>query len=341
MTSKKDIVKEAIAHHEVFPVPYHLSLDPPLANKLMKYFHTNDLLRSLGDYIFYTTVVPTGGGCGSPPKGIVNGAYTDIFGVRWEGVGDTRGHAKKHPLKKPSLKGYSFPEPCPPETLERIKKEIELYNDLYILVKLGDLFERSSFLRGMPELLVDMYRNPAFVDELFQGITEYNLGVIDRLASLDIDGLWLSDDYGSQTSILMSPRHWRRFIKPHLQAIIQRVHEKGFHFILHSDGAIADLIPEIIEIGADVIHPIQSECMDVIDIKRRYGDKFTIFGGIGSQSTLLTETPDKIGRHVRSICKKLRKGGGFILCPGIQIMHDVPFENVLAFIDAAMNQEHK
>lgn len=333
--NKKEIVKEAIAHQEVLPIPYHLTFDLPLEDKLMEHFHTNNLLRGLGDYIFYTPVIPT------IPEDTVNGVYTDIFGVRWEGVGDTRGQAKGHPLKEASLKDYSFPKPCPPETLERIRKEIEPYDDLYTLVKLGDLFERAYFLRGMPELLRDMYRNPTFVDELFQGITEYNLDVIDRLASLKIDGLWLSDDYGSQRGLLMSPSHWKRFIRPHLQTIIQRVHEKGFHFILHSDGAIADLIPEIIELEADVIHPLQSECMDTIKIKKKYGDKFTIFGGIGSQSILLRGTPDKIGRHIRSICKKLGRGGGFILSPGIQIMSDVPFENVLEFIDAAINQGYE
>lgn len=330
--SKKDVVKEAIAHREVFPVPYYIFLSPSLANRLMEHFYTNDLPRSLGAYVFYTTVVPV------IPNRVVNGSYTDIFGIRWDGVGETRGHPKKHPLEKPSLEGYSFPEPCPSETLQRIEKEIEPYNDLYIVVKLGDLFERAHFLRGMPELMVDMYRNPSFVEELFHGITEYNLGVIDRLASLKIDGLWLSDDYGSQKSLLLSRHHWRRFIKPHLQAIIQGVHGKGFHFILHSDGAIADLVPEIIEIGVDVIHPLQSECMDVASVKRRYGDEFTIFGGIGSQSMLLRETPEKIARRVRSICKKLGKGGGFILCPGLQITNDVTLENALAFIDAARRQ---
>jgi uroporphyrinogen decarboxylase len=333
MKSKKDSVKEAIAHREVFPVPYFFSFHPLLANRLRKHFCTDDLLRCLGDYIFFTAVVPT------IPVGLVKGSYTDIFGVGWEGVGDTRGQVKEHPLKKPSLEGYSFPEPCPPKTLQRIREEIEPFRDLYVLVKIGDLFERAHFMRGMPELLVDMYRNPAFVDDLFRGITEYNLGVIDRLASLDIDGLWLSDDYGSQTGLLMSPRLWRRFIKPHLQEIIQRIHREGFHFFLHSDGAIGELIPEMIEVGVDVIHPLQSECMDVMEIKRRYGDKFTIWGGIGSQSTLYTETPEGIRKHVRSLCKRLGRGGGFILCPGIQIMHNVPFENVLAFIDAAMNQE--
>jgi len=331
--TRKDLVKEVIAHHEVFPVPYHLDFDPRFKTKLNDHFHSDNLLRSFGDYIFYTAAVLT------IPEGVVDGSYTDIFGVTWEGVGYTRGQVKERPLEEPSLKGYRFPRPCPPETLERIRREMEPYSDLYILVKLGDLFERAHFLRGLPELLVDMYRNPEFVDELFRGITEYNLGVIDGLSSLDIDGLWLSDDYGSQTGLLMSPRHWRRFIKPHLEKIIQRVHEKGFHFILHSDGAIADLIPEIIEMGVDVIHPLQSECVNVMDIKRRYGEKFTIFGGIGSQSTLQKRTPDQIGSYVRNMCKKLGKGGGFILSPGIQIMHDVPFKKVLAFIDAAMNQE--
>jgi len=223
--------------------------------------------------------------------------------------------------------------------LERIGREIEPYWDLCVVVKLGDLFERAHFLRGMPQLLVDMYRNSVFIDELLQGITEYNLGVIDRLAALNVDALWLSDDYGSQKGLLMSPSQWRRFIKPRLQAIVQMVHEKGFSFILHSDGAITDIIPEIIEIGVDVLHPVQSECIDVLEVKKRYGARFTIFGGVGSQRTILAETPDKIKRHVRKVCKKLGKGGGFILCPGIQISRVVPFENVLAFIDAVLKQK--
>ncbi len=333
MINKKEAVKEAIAHRDVFPVPYFLTFDAYLEDKLRKHFHTDDLRRTLGDYIFYTPVVPI------IPEGLVDGSYTDIFGVRWVGVGNTRGQAKDHPLKKPSMRGYRFPEPCPPKTVKRIERQIELHKDVYILVKLGDLFERAHFMRGMPQLLVDFYRNPNFVDELFRGITEYNLGVIERLSSLKIDGLWLSDDYGAQNGLLMSPRHWRRFIKPHLRAIIQKVHEVGFDFFLHSDGDITDLIPEIVELGVDVIQPLQSECIDIMEIKKRYGDAITIFSGTGAQGALLTKTPEEIGRNVRSLCRSLGKGGGFILCPGIQIMHNTPFENVLAFIDVAMHQE--
>jgi uroporphyrinogen decarboxylase len=192
----------------------------------------------------------------------------------------------------------------------------------------------------MGELLADLALNPGFVHDLLDGISETllaNLGVYHRELSLDC--IWLSDDYGTQHSLLMSPSMWREFIKPRVRMLCDAAHRKGYHFALHSDGAIGAVIPDLVEMGVDLLNPLQSECVDVAWVKREYGKYITIWGGYGTQRSLAFGDPDTVRREVSETCDLLGAGGGFILAPGLSIQNDVPLENAVAFIDTALERE--
>jgi len=133
----------------------------------------------------------------------------------------------------------------------------------------------------------------------------------------------------------MSPDHWREFIKPRLATLFARVKAEGLFTFLHSCGNVSEIIPDLIEIGLDVLHPIQPEAVDIALLKAEYGDKLAFYGGISTQRTLPHGTPEEVAAAVRQTVDVMSKGGGYILAPGITLQHDVPLENILAFILAA------
>ena len=331
---RREAVKRAVAHEEVWPVPYHITGDKLLIRKLEERFDFSDFSRFVDTYIIWEKVLP------SIPADLQGDRYADIWGVTWAAVGVTRGYVSHHPLQAPNLKGHTFPESCPDEAIDRLRRVRLEHPDRFLLVKVGDLFERAHYLRGMERLMMDMHDHPSFVDTLFERITAYNLSAIGRLADeeIGIDGLSLSDDYGWQRGLLIAPRMWKRFVKPHLKTIFGYIRDRGFHAFLHSDGNITPLLRELVDLGVEVLHPVQPEAMDMLAIKQEYGNVLTLFGGIGTQHTLPRSSPEEIRSQVQAVCRAVGKGGGFILAPGIGLNHDVPVENALAFIQAAMNQ---
>jgi uroporphyrinogen decarboxylase len=331
--TKREIVKETLEHRETVPIPYYLNFTPILEQKLKIHFQTNNLNKFLGNHIYWTSVVK------NIPDNIVDGKYTDIFGVGWENVGSTRGIPTDHPLTEPNLEAYNFPAPLPDKRLRELEIELSENHELFKLVKIGDLYERANFLRGMTNLIVDMYKHPKFVEDLLDHILRYNLSVLTKIKKLEIDGIWLSDDYGHQNGLLISPKLWRHFIKPPLQILFSKIKDLGFHGFLHSDGDIKEIIPDLIELKIDAIHPVQPEIMDLSTLKRKFGDQLTFFGCFSTQETLPHKKPATIRKTVKHVINTMGEKGGFIISPGIGFLDDVPIENALAFIQEVTNNK--
>jgi uroporphyrinogen decarboxylase len=331
--TKRDFVISALKHRESTPIPYYLNYTSKIEVKLKQYYQIEDVDKFLGNYIYWTSVVK------NIPENVVNGKYVDIFGVRWENVGTTRGMPIVHPLTEASLEGYKFPEPLPQKRFDELGNELSKKQDLFKLVKIGDFYERANFLRGMKNLMIDMYKHPRFVNNLLDEILEYNLSVVNRLQYLEVDGLWLSDDYGYQNGLLISPKLWRHFIKPRLKTLVDRVKNLGFYAFLHSDGDIKEIIPDLIEVKFDAIHPVQPEVIELEWLKTKFGDRLSFFGCFSTQELLPHEPPEIIRDVVQKTMIKMGRGGGFIIAPGIGLLDDTPTENAVAFIDEVMNNK--
>ena len=271
---------------------------------------------------------------------LADGEYTDEWGIRWQGVGETRGQVKTSPLAAPSLEGHRFPERRTAEVIAQMRAQGEANAHRYRIAKLGAFWEQATFLRGMEGLLVDLVQNPGFVHDLLERILQILLNEVELYAQeLEVEGIWLSDDYGSQSDLLMSPAQWREFIGPRVRQIGAAVNASGRHFIVHSDGGIGAVIPDLVDMGVDILHPVQSECVDVAWVKREFGAHLTIWGAYGSQGALVFGTPDQVREEVNQVCDLLGVGGGFILSPGLSIQNEVPVENAVAFIDTARARE--
>ena len=336
---KRSLVLDAVNHRDTGRIPYVIFFQPTIGIKLAEFYGVQSIDDVVDNAIeWVNNTLP---GAKLEELGILkNGVYTDDWGVRWHGVGETRGQVKAAPLSEPTLERYNFPESISDEITRRMKNQAKKNKHRYRVAKLGALWEQAVFLRGMENLLMDLILQPSFVHELLDGILSVLLSNIETYKkNLDIDCIWLSDDYGAQRNLLMSPELWRTFIGPRVRRICDTVHDAGYHFALHSDGAIGAVIPDIVSIGVDILNPLQAECVDVHSVKQEFGKDITIWGGYGSQRNLVFGTPDDIHAEVHELCSNLGSGGGFILTPGLSIQNEVPIENAAAFIESAKEHE--
>jgi len=209
--------------------------------------------------------------------------------------------------------------------------------DKYVLVMIyGSHFEKANSARGIENLLADLCGAPDFARKLHRTIIEKNLVMLANFLHVpEIDGVLLGSDWGSQRGLLMSPEVWDDMIRPGEQAEYDLVHAYGKDVWVHSCGNIEPLIGRLVEMGLDVLNPIQPEAMDIAALKRTYGDRLAFWGGISTQRTLPFGTPDDVRSEARAVRDLMADGGGYILAPAQSIQSDVPPENILALLEVA------
>lgn len=200
----------------------------------------------------------------------------------------------------------------------------------------GCIFEQAWYMRSMEQLLVDLTLNPAFAERLLDTITTLNQQIARRLAGAGIDILDVGDDVATQERMLMSPRTWRQWFKPRLRSVIEaaRSCRPGLAIFYHCDGNMAAIIPDLIEIGVDALHPMQPECMDLQALKREYGRDVTFWGTIGTQTTFPFASPAEMRETVRRTIATLGRDSGLVIAPTHYVEPDVPWENIVAFFAA-------
>ena len=157
-----------------------------------------------------------------------------------------------------------------------------------------------------------------------------------RYAEAGVDVIYYGEDIASQQDLLMSHDMWRRWLKPRLARAIAsaKAVKPDLLFLYHSDGNVTRVVPELIEVGVDVLNPIQPECMDVVALKTQFGDRLAFNGGISVQQTMPWGTPDDVRREVKHLIETVGEGGGLMIAPAHTIEPEVPWENIVAFHEA-------
>jgi hypothetical protein len=201
------------------------------------------------------------------------------------------------------------------------------------------LYEKAWKLRGMENLLMDFYINPRQVHQLLEAITDFSCKIIRRAKrELNVDGVWVTDDIGTQAGPMFGLNIFREFFKPCYAAIIKAAHDSGMHFWLHSCGNIEMFIEDFVEIGLDVLHPIQKYTMDERKIAETFGGKLCFWTGMDVQRILPRGTPDDVRREVRFMIDTFdRPDGGCMMALGNVVTPDVPFDNLKALFDETYN----
>jgi len=344
--TKGERVRMAFRHEEPDIVPWELELSEPTITQLVDWYKEPRLFQEefrhhwLGNHCKYL----------EPKKGdlfhglvedVEPGYWRDGWGIIW----DTRGMYGEGEwgrpvsciLPEPELSGYEFPDPPCADAYSHYSAFISNNSEYYIFGNEAHLFEVAWALRGMENFLADLALHPEFVEDLLDRITEHYLGIIDESVKYAIDAFAFGDDWGTQNmGLLMGPKYWRRYFKPRLARMFSRVKEAGLEVYLHSDGAITEIFPDLIEIGLDIYNPLQPEIMDIYSVKQEFGEHLSFHGGIGVQQLLPHGTSEEVRKTVEETKKRLGAGGGYLLSQAHPdgILGDTPTENVVALLDS-------
>jgi uroporphyrinogen decarboxylase len=279
-----------------------------------------------------------------------NEAYTDEWGVRFVPAEYTTrfgtGYYTEpvgHPLADAkALESYVVPDPERPELYTGVERLLcEHGNEHWIVGEtVTTILETAGALRGLPQLLMDLVEDPGLADRILEIPFRYHLAAAKRMVRMGVDMIWVGDDVGTQRGLLLSPRLWRKHLKPRMARFIAEIKSINPALLVayHSDGDIRPIIPELIEIGIDVLNPIQPRCMDPAEIKRDYGDRLAIWGTIDEQYTLPFGTPDDVRREVCLRLETVGMGGGFIIGPTHHLQLDTPLENFWAMVETITGQ---
>jgi len=260
----------------------------------------------------------------------------------WWGVGfDTQEEgyfAAVSPLQeKPDLDNYPWPDPHDPQLLQDAEQTIAAYGDNYFMTpNFGFvLFERAWTLRGFEQFFMDMAADPGFATELLDRITEIQLALIHRYLDLGVDGGYFGDDYGAQKNLLFSPQMWRKFIKPRLAQLFAPFQERGLPVLMHSDGQIQKILPDLVEIGLTTLNPVQPEVLDHAWLRESFSGKLAFYGGISTQTVLPYGSPEEVRKAVSDCAGELSvDGSGLLIAPSHRMMSDIPMANIAAMLDA-------
>jgi Uroporphyrinogen-III decarboxylase len=198
------------------------------------------------------------------------------------------------------------------------------------------IFESAWYLRGLDNLLVDMIDDEEMAAACLDRMTQIQSATAAKLAYCGIDIIVYGDDVGTQKSMMMRPALWRKWLKPTMQKAIKAAKDINPDILAyyHSDGVIYDIIPDLIEIGVDILNPVQPECMDPVKVKEMYGDKLSFWGTIGTQTTMPFGKPNEVELTVKHMIETVGKGGGLVIAPTHLLEPEVPWDNIEALVNA-------
>ncbi|MGQ9667590.1 MAG: uroporphyrinogen decarboxylase family protein [Anaerolineae bacterium] len=257
-----------------------------------------------------------------------------------------------HPLGKEDLTisdimRFDWPDPDQPAMFAGLAEQARHWYEStdYVVgadgIKVG-ILQIAAQLRGYDKIFLDFALNPDLAHALLDKITAIIQEMYRkymRAVGKYVQVVVITDDMGTQESLLISPQMFRVFIKPRLQAWIETIKgETDAKVLMHCDGAILPILSDLIEIGVDIINPIQTVVKGFEDtrrLKEQFGDRVVFHGGIDVQQVLPRGTPESIEREVMQRIYDLGRDGGYILAPCHNISFDVPPANVVALFDAA------
>lgn len=340
MTSKERVAM-AIAHEEPDRVPVCATYVPEIQEKLEgKYQPTGDLGVALGnDMVKISSGLENSFYYKDTPE------YVCPYGITWRNIANETGHFSeihKFPLAGDESKIYDYVMPKvadATDVLEATRKAVAQYGkEKWIIGSCQcSVFEAAWYLRGLDTFLMDMAMEEDYVEVLLDKVMTFPLEMGLRYIDMGVDMVWLGDDIATQQHMMMSPAMWRTYFKPRYAKMFAAFKAKNpnIKICYHSCGNLEAVVDELVEIGLDVLNPIQPMAMNPAQFKKRFGKKLTMYGAMDVQQVMPFGTPAQVREEVKSLIQDCAPGGGFILSPAHHIQSDTSVENVEAFYAAA------
>ena len=300
----------------------------------------NEIRAALGsDCVMVGGGVPTG----YQPQQTDDGCIVNEFGMKMK-MGLAWYDVVEGPLEQASsvqeVLDLPFPDPTDEARFEDAKRYIKMYKDEYFIIGTVELtmFEMAWHMTGLQKFMTDMAMGEPYVEALIDRTMAFSVAIGKRLVELGVDGIWTGDDFGAQNGMMISPDMWRKIFKPRMAEIFQEFRSVNPEVMVmyHSDGAIAPILEDLIEIGLDVFNPVQPNVPghEPNELKSRFGDRLSFWGAIDQQYLLPNGTTEEIDADVKAKIEALGPGGGYMVAPAHILQGDTPLENVEAMITA-------
>lgn len=354
----RDRVSRALNRQKPDRCPMQISFTPEFAQRLRADLHqsgqathnphgggnTYEIERAIGEDLLLTSVGWANSYYANETYSNGGASYTDEWGVGWINAPYMTRFGPgfytdmvRHPLAgRNALDTYVPPDPHRPDLYREAGQLIARHKSEYWIVgvTVTTIFETAWALRGLQQMLMDFAEDPPLADAILDIPFRYHLEAAKRLVQMGVDMIWTGDDVGTQRGMLIAPATWRRFFKPRMAEFIAALKaiNPQVKVAYHSDGNIEKILPDLIEIGLDVLNPVQPACMDPARLKRQYGDRLCFWGTLDEQHTLPFGTAEDVRKEVQERLETVAFDGGLILGPTHHVQLDTPIENFWAMV---------
>ncbi len=254
------------------------------------------------------------------------GKYIELAGYPLAGEED---YAKFESYPMPDLDLYSY---------DLLREVLPKHEGFYAILNMNGCFDFSRYIRGTEDFLLDLALEPKRAEALMEKVNDFAMMYLDKCMEVGaglFDGVYCGDDFGTQNGLLFSPETFRQYIKPRYRKLVDKVHSYGLKYFHHTCGGVRPIIKDFIEIGFDVLNPIQplARGMEPAELAEEFGHDIVFYGGIDEQNTLPYGTVADVRRETRERIDTLGKYGGYIVAPSHGFQPDTPVENVLAMYE--------
>jgi uroporphyrinogen decarboxylase len=346
MTSRERVLA-ALDHQETDRVPIAMvcgGINPPALRALDAYLQQD---RGIGAQDYIDSFLD-----------VAEVWVTGEFGQEWDmwGVGrmdvsygeGSYSEIIHYPLRDmqslQEIRSQSFPRVKDMAVDERVGeiRQLRKQSDQSIVLANANLFETTWYMRGLEQAFEDMLLRPDLVhfimDTVTTFFTDYFYAILKRCPG-EIDMVFTADDIGQQDGLLLSLDMWEEFIKPYHVRINDMIHEMGARVIYHTDGAVSEAVPGLMDMGIDVLQALQFSAahMDPEHLKENFGEKLCFEGGMCVQKVLPFGSVEEVREETRRLISILGKKGGYLCGPSHFIQAGTPPENIAAFFDEAQS----
>lgn len=260
----------------------------------------------------------------------------DLWGIGWDSTINDGFQVDVNPLADlKALSTYRFPDPDDPRHYSFVLQKIG-QNDGQMAVagEIGFcLWERYYLLRGFERAMEDLVAEPALVEDLLDSILEVQIGIARSFTKLKIDLGYTGDDFGSQRGLLYSPDTWRKYFKPRYKELWGAFKARGLPVNHHTCGDVRPILDDLIEIGLDILCPVQTSAMPPEELADRWGDRLAFWGGISTQDVLPFGTPANVLAEIARCKATLGRRGRYLIGPSHALTSDVTRENFFAMLE--------
>ena len=337
MTARERVLS-ALAHQQPDRTPRDFWAEEPAWNRLLEFSGQPDreeLLKSLEIDLRHVNAIEPG------ETNPADGIYQNMWGERYTYKPTPWGKMRED-LPGALARAESFGEletfqwPTPDQmNYSQLKEQCSQREEYAYVYGFADIWQRPSLVRGWEQMFVDLVEHPEWAHFLSRKFTDFYLEDYTRAAEATggrIDLYLLISDLGTQRGPLISLAMFRQFVGPYLKEMIDRIHHLRGKVLYHSCGAIRPFIPELIELGVDVLDPIQPVGPEMTPerLKADFGERLCFHGGIDIQKVLPFGSPEDGRAEARRYCETLGAGGGYILSPAHLFQPDIPPENIQA-----------